>query len=367
MPDDLNLTVSPDTSGVEPPFDDGCLAANPHALTAAMTGTAATGAALRIVRCNNAAGELLALWPFAQKAVLPGIPVMAAPPIPLYDICGGPLVGATGSAASVEAMLHQLKAGDTGPRLLTANNLPADGMVWLALEAMASGGRIGLSVTSRWERAILERSAAPDATEYLSRAMSSASRKRLRNKRRALQEGGELTLIAHAEGPIAAAFDLFMTIEASGWKGRAGTALRQKPDDAAYVRSVMEAMAARNRAWIVEMRCGDQALAVGLILRCGGEASFWKTAYDEEKARFSPGVIFDTMVTEWLYDQPWFLRLDTGSDDSVDPDTLIWKERRAMVNAVISLDPGSLAGRLVAGMHRARHAARALKRRYAAR
>ena len=364
MPEELIVSVASDARGFEPPFDEDCITANPHALAAALTDADTAGGPLVILRCTDGAGAPLALWPFVRRTFAPGVAILNAPPVPRYNLCGGPLIGANGSAACISAMLAHLKASSPGPRLLLINDLPADGLVWRALEDMASDGRIRISVISRWERPMFERSAFPDAPSYLAAALSAASRKRLRNKRRSLEAGGALRLIAHSGESVAAAFDTFLRLEASGWKGRAGSALRERPEEARYVRQVLGAMAAANRAWILEMRSGEKALATGLFLRCGSEASFWKTAYEEADGRYSPGVILNMMVTEWLYEQPWFVRMDTGCDDSVEPGSLLWKERQTMVNAVISLDPGSLPERLVVGALRLRHHARALKNRY---
>ena len=364
MPEELIVSVASDARGFEPPFDEDCIAANPHALAAALTDADTAGGPLVIFRCTDGAGAPLALWPFVRRTFAPGVAILNAPPVPRYNLCGGPLIGANGSAACISAMLAHLKASSPGPRLLLINDLPADGLVWRALEDMASDGRIRISVISRWERAMLERSAFPEAPSYLAATLSSSSRKRLRSKRRSLEADGALTLIAHTGASIDAAFETFLRLEVSGWKGRAGTALSQKPDESAYVGKVLQAMAVANRAFVLEMRSGEKALASGLFLRCGGEASFWKTAYDAAQARYSPGVILDMMVTEWLYDQPWFVRLDSGTNDTIDPDSQIWKQRRAMVNAVISLDPGSLPGRLVVGVLGLRQRLRKLKHRY---
>ncbi len=364
MPERLVVSVTSGAQGFEPPFDEDCITANPHALAAALTDADAAGGSLAILRCRDDAGAPLAVWTFARKTIMPGIGVLSAPPVPRYNLCGGPLIGAKGSPACIPAMLDHLKAAHAGPRVLSVNDLPAEGAAWRALEDMAAAGAIGISFITRWERAILERSAFPDASSYLEAALSSSSRKRLRNKRRALEEGGALTLTAHTGCDAASAFDAFLRLEASGWKGRADTALSQRPDDSAYVGKVLQAMAAEDRAWVLAMRSGERVLAAGLLLRCGGEASFWKTAYDETQARYSPGVILDMMVTEWLYGQPWFVRMDSGTDDTIDPVSQVWKQRRAMVNAVISLDPGSLPGRLVADALGLRQRLRKLKHRY---
>ena len=128
----------------------------------------------------------------------------------------------------------------------------------------------------------------------------------------------------------------------------------------------MREMATSGNAFAAVFHAGRAPVAAGLFLRNGGEAVFWKTTYDEAHAKHSPGVLFDIALTEWLYAQPWFERLDAGHDDSVDPSDLIWKQRRKMADIVIDIAPGSLRGRIVVLGQRLRLFLRGLKRRYLA-
>jgi CelD/BcsL family acetyltransferase involved in cellulose biosynthesis len=321
---------------------------NPHALPAAIAAAGKQAAKTRVVMARTSHGEVVGCWPFAEQRVPPGLRVLKTPLIPLYDLSGSPLIRATDASGVVMAILEHLRSSENALRVLMLRNLQAEGPVWAALQAAAAAGSISFDILERWERALLDKAVCSDAEGYLSGALSSSSRKRLRSKRKALEQHGALVLTVHSVSEtIDEPFERFMDLEASGWKGRDGTALVQKPADAAYVRSVIKDMAALDRAFVAEMRIGDRAIASGLFLRCASEVFFWKTAYDDSLAKQSPGVIFDMMLTEWLYRQEWFERLDTGSDNSVDPETLIWKQRRPMANVVLSLDPGSLSGRLV--------------------
>ena len=232
------------------------------------------------------------------------------------------------------------------PRLVAARAVAAEGPAWDALLAMAQERRLDLHPLVRWERALLDRAAAPNAQVYCRRFLSVEQRKALRRKRRRLSEAGPLALAIHAAPEeTSAALETFCRIEAQGWKGRAGTALAQDPAGRAYVADVLSTMAASDQAFVAVLLAGDAPVAAGLFLRAGGEVFFWKTCYDESLARRSPGVIFDLMLTEWLYDQPWFERLDAGHDDSVDPGSMIWGQRRPMADLLIDLAPGSLRGR----------------------
>jgi hypothetical protein len=285
------------------------------------------------------------LWSMALWRTLPGLAVLRAPVNPRYDLSGDPL-------GAPDAAIAAILANPELPRAIVAQALTAEGAAWDALQA---DERIRITPIVTWERALLDRAVAPTAEAYFDATLSTSTRKSLRRKRRALEEIGPLRLnVGINAADTTAGFNNFKQLEAAGWKGRDRTALAQDAEGEAYVRGRMLAGAVDGLAFTVVMSAGERPVAGGLFLRAGGEVGFWKTAYDETLAKHSPGVVFDMMLTEWLYAQPWFERLDAGHDDSVDPATLIWKQRRKMANVVIDLAPGSLKGRAVAALLRLR-------------
>ncbi len=335
------------------------VAVNPHALAPAVEASTR-----RLPGCVMLGTEVGACWPLRLGRVWPGVAALRGPRHPVYDLAGGP------HAADSDAFrrLLDLRPWPSGwPRLLAVGAMTAEGPAWDALGALAEEGQIGLRMIARWERALLERSAAPDAERYFERFHSAEQRKALRRKRRRLAEIDALAFAVQEQpAGVDAALQTFSHLEAQGWKGRAGTALAQDPAGRAYVGEVLAGMASAGHAFTATLTAGDAPLAAGLFLRAGGEVLFWKTAYDERQAKHSPGVLFDVMLTEWLYDRPWFERLDAGHDDSVDPATLIWKQRRPMADLLIDLAPGSAAGRLAWAGLTLRRSLRSLKARYAA-
>lgn len=303
-------------------------------------------------------------WPMRIRTILPGLTILAAPVNARYGTNGDPVADTPERAAmALPALLAELAAGH-GPHAMFAGALKAVGPVWDRLTAMAGAGSIGLTVIVAWERALLERSAAADADGYLAAFMSAAQRKRLRQKQRALAGEAPLSLRIIADAPeIDTAYATFRRLEAAGWKGRNGTALDQDAEGRACIGETLAARATVGEAFVAMLEAGDRTIAAGLFLRTGGEVLFWKTTYDETLAKHSPGVVFDAMLTGWLYAQPWFERLDAGHDDSVDPATLIWKQRRKMANVVIDLKPGSIRGRMVVAVLKARQTIRAWRTR----
>ena len=71
-------------------------------------------------------------------------------------------------------------------------------------------------------------------------------------------------------------------LEASGWKGRAGTAAGRTRDGAAFVQGAVTALAAEGQARIDRLSSTARPIAATITLRAGDCAWFWKIAYDED-------------------------------------------------------------------------------------
>jgi CelD/BcsL family acetyltransferase involved in cellulose biosynthesis len=308
-------------------------------------------------------GETIA-WPCRIKQFAPGLHVLESPRVPLYETHGGPEVPDAAAEELLSLLLQPNQPPQQRPDVLIARRIPAEGPIWEALTKLARSGAIALDPIVTWERAMLDRRVAPDAEAYLRQAVSGTRLKRLRQKRKALEKLGSLSLeVAEIPEAVAAAFETFCRLEAQSWKGRAGTALAQDAAGKAYVGGLLGALAPERNAFALSLQQDGRAIAASLFVRSGGEVVFWKTAYDETLSKHSPGVVLDTMVTEWLYQQPWFEIMDAGHDDAVDPNREIWAERRKVADVVIDMRPGSLKGRALVALLKARQELRAWKNR----
>jgi Acetyltransferase (GNAT) domain len=331
---------------------------NPHA------SDIATAVAERHVAGSVVMRQGGVVWALRKTRLWSVLNVLKAPQNPLYDTNGGSLFMGYDACQDLAGLFADIRERSDCPQVIIANSMMAEGPVWAALEDLAAAGSLKLTITASWERALLDRSVSPDTETYLETYLSSSQRKQLRRKRKALDEQGGLRLIVSDDAAGAMqGFETFCALEAAGWKGRDRTALQHHSADRRYVGDLLEAMAAAGTAFSAVLLLNDKPIASGLFLRAGGEVVFWKTTYDESLSKLSPGVIFDVMLTEYFYTQPWFERLDTGSDDSVDPAALIWKQRRRMANVVIDLNPGSYKGALVVAAVKLRATLRRWKNR----
>ncbi len=116
-----------------------------------------------------------------------------------------------------------------------------------------------------------------------------ANLRKVRNRFRKEVSAAPVTRWLRADEVDATALDAFLDIEASGWKGRAGTAIAAIPQLTGFYQRL--AANARRRCWLELhfLRAGDDILAAQFGLRLQRRLILLKIAYDERFARYGPG------------------------------------------------------------------------------
>ena len=191
-----------------------------------------------VTRIAALADGCAASWLLRIGRAWPGlVQALHAPRNALYDVNGGPAIPEAEAGALTRKLLDRAVWPSSWPQVVLARSVAAEGPFCRALTAMADEGRIGLAIVNRFDRALLDRSAAPEAEAYLRLSLSGDRRKRLRRKRKALEaEIGPLSLsVAETSAGVAESFAVFCALESAGWKGRNGTALAQDEAGRAYV------------------------------------------------------------------------------------------------------------------------------------
>lgn len=145
----------------------------------------------------------------------------------------------------------------------------------------------------------------------------------------------------------------FLALEASGWKGRAGSAIGQDAPLCAFYQALCENM---HRLGVLEwhfMTLRGRTVAAHMAVRTGRSLSLLKIAYDEGLARFSPGnLLFEATVqracseaqtdeinclTDMDWHRPWNMQRREYFDVRVFPATLLGvglgRAPRALVDA----------------------------------
>ncbi|GMO15032.1 GNAT family N-acetyltransferase [Bradyrhizobium sp. TM233] len=301
---------------------------------------------------------VVSLW-HALKIPLPAL-VSAHP----YGTLCSPLIDRD---APIEAAARLLqRAREAGARALVLNDVALDGAAMTALKQVLSRDGLKPRVLSSYMRASLD--ATQDDETLLRDALGAKKLKELRRQRHRLEEHGPVTFdVARRPDEIRPALETFLQLEASGWKGKRGTALVQHAGDATFIRRAVPALAETAQCEIITLRAGTTPVAAGIVLRHQDRAFFFKLGIDERFARYSPGVQLTIELTRHLCADPAIASADSTASADHPMINPIWRGRFAVGDVLIPLrrhDPvvALVHGALV-GLNAAHESARRLVRR----
>jgi len=282
--------------------------------------------------------RLLGLWALRRVRNLhSGLArALEAPLVPLYEISSAPVLDRERASEVALALLQTIIKAPDLPKVLKLPLLPMSGGVFVAIEAALAATGSTIATFERWQRPMLVAEPGDDAERYLRRTLGQGYKKRMQQHRQ-LEKAGTLAYRCHRGADAVPALEEFLTLEAAGWKGRSGTALASLPQHGAYIRDIIRNFAAVDAARIDLLRLDGTPIAGGLLLDHAGQSHFLKIAYDEGKARLSPGraLAIEMLRADFAVGRPF--RLDSGAGDRVDPSAYPWGERQEMTNAVIAL------------------------------
>ena len=270
---------------------------------------------------------------------------------------GTPLIDRDAGAAVIAAWLDHLAGRPDLPGVLLMPYLPIAGPVAQAF-ASACAQRDHSSITlASHQRALL--APTTDRAHYLDQAVGPKKRKELRRQRKRLAEAGALvTDIVRAPSGMAAALGDFLNLEATGWKGRAGTAARADERIRAFMEEAVTGLAREGKAQIARLSAEGRPIAAIVTLKSGATAWCWKIAYDESYARFSPGVQLLLEATQALLDDPGLARADSCATAGHPMIDHIWRERLGLADHLVRVGPQHrLAFAAAGGLERLRRAA----------
>jgi CelD/BcsL family acetyltransferase involved in cellulose biosynthesis len=93
-----------------------------------------------------------------------------------------------------------------------------------------------------------------------------------------------------------------LRLEASGWKGAAGTAILASPSTAGFYRSLARTLHARGELRLSSLVSDGEVIAFDLALEHGSRYFLLKTAYDERYRSLSPGLVMRLAVIERCFE-----------------------------------------------------------------
>lgn len=184
--------------------------------------------------------------------------------------------------------------------------------------------------------------------QYLASIMSKKSRREYRRLQRKLTEQGELSCNwVNGGAAVDDWVDEFLRLEASGWKGRIGTALKCSAEGETFFRRVLAQAAQRDRLQLLSMCVDNKAIAMIAVLLAADGAYGFKMAFDERYRRYGPGVMLLVDYIRQLYAAPGLKWLDSCAKPDHDMANRLLINRIAIENILLA-KPCSLGALLLA-------------------
>jgi len=241
----------------------------------------------------------------------------------------------------LQALFDWLGRDRSGSPLVECGRITGDGPVYhLLLEHVHEQHR-GISLLEAHTRAFLRR-----GDGSLIEQLSGDKRRKLR---RAEQRLAKVGAVGYAEAQNLAELETwltdFLSLEASGWKGHAGTALSCRERDRQFFVEVVRAAFQQRRLMALRLTVAGRPVAQ-LCNFLVNEGSFaFKVAFDQSFARYSPGALLELENLRQVEARPGLHWMDSCTDAG---DTLIkqlWSDRRIMQTLLI--ETGRAPGPLV--------------------
>ncbi|WP_421990577.1 GNAT family N-acetyltransferase [Qipengyuania sp.] len=289
-------------------------------------------------------GELVGLMPIRRDGNYHGT---ALPHLANWlhanAFCGEPLVVQRHSRRFWDGMLGWCDRHGRTSLFLHLANLPCDGTAYRTLHEIGRESGRSVKVVQRIERAALRTGLSPQ--EHLASALVKKRRKELQRKHRRLAESGAFRFSRQrGDDDIVAWIDEFLNLESAGWKGAQGSALASHATTEALFRESLAGAAARGRLERLAFHLDDRPVAMLCSFVAPPLCFGFKTAYDENLAKLSPGMLLQVENLAVLEREDIEL-----SDSCATPDHpmigQIWPDRRQI--AMLSVGIGGRIRRSV--------------------
>jgi hypothetical protein len=244
-----------------------------------------------------------------------------------------PLVRAGYDREVITAFFDWLAEGSHGCSLMEFNFIAGDGLFCQSLlDYFDRHARLNY-ISTYFMRALFRPDA--DADTYLRERLHRTRREVKRHERR-LSEMGRLEYLALEPGHnVDAWIEEFLQLEAISWKGIAGRALIQDADERQYFVEVAREAFRRGQLSMFALHLDGRPISQHCGFVSGSGAFSFKVAFDEQYARYSPGVLLDLEIIRQLHARPQIRWLDFCSDPFHPTLDRLISDRRTIQDVVV--------------------------------
>ena len=257
-----------------------------------------------------------------------------------YTALGTPLLDCTHAITALDHLFGWLRLYHFHITGLELPMLPAESKTALLLNQYLFANGHDRKVLTQFQRAILSAGEQTDA--LLHSGSKSKHARNWRRQLRRLEEMGTLSYeVATKSSEMRASMEDFLELEGRGWKGQKKTALIASADTATFTRSMARLLSREGQCTIHALKLNGRAIAMGIVLTSEDQACFWKIAYDEAYAAYSPGIQFVLAFSRHQMTQTNIRMTDSCAIPNHPMIDRIWPERQTMVDVMFSLNSGN--------------------------
>lgn len=248
-----------------------------------------------------------------------------------YSFLGTPLVDPDGLEPYAEELLALLRQPGGG-RFLVLRDVHEGPVLDALRRAIAASPTVGMTFERSIERAAVARRDQPDYAA----ALKPSRRRRLRGRRRKLEQAldGELRFrdLGREEGAV----ESFLELEASGWKGEEGTAMACDPAAAEFFAAMCEWFDRRGRLQMRAMEGDEGPIGMNCNIAAGDTVFSFKTAFDESYRKYAPGLLLQLDEFEHWHRCEDSEFIDSCGDPEASTLNELWPDRRQITTVVLS-------------------------------
>jgi len=249
-----------------------------------------------------------------------------------------PLVHRDFAAACFARLFAWLDEAPRARHLLDLNLISGDGPFIDALRQHLAGDRRAYAERGAYSRSTLELQGLQNGAIYRQTALSKRRRKNLRRATNRLQEHGTLaTATLECQADVQRWTEDFLTLEERGWKGRDGTAMRMHPGSRRFFTEMVRRAFENEQLLMVALTLDGQPIAMQVNLVSGTAGFAFKTTYDEQWAKYSPGMLLELAAIDYLLEAQgrvnWIDSCVTPQPSFIDS---LWNGKREILSFAVS-------------------------------
>jgi len=269
-------------------------------------------------------------WGRVRGRKIPGVSTW----MHLHCFCGTPLVRADIAAPVLHAFFDWL-AGQGRGRTMYFPLVHAGGLFAQQLAVVLQQRGSLWFIQQQFARSQFGPAASTE--EYMQQVWSRKSRHETRRQHRRLGELGETQFRELSpQEDVGPWLQAFLDLEASGWKGQNGTAFASVERERNYFLEALSAAHDQGQLQMLSLELNGNPIAMNTAFYTADGGYYFKIAFDESLAKYSPGVVLESEFVRVLHDRTGLTWLDSCADANHPMIERLWDQRRLIQSIWIS-------------------------------